>query len=140
MKVIPFEKKHLLTANIEGGEEHRRLLVENLKINGGPAYTLLDERGDIVAMAGVEIIWPGVGHAWAVMTGLIKKYPVALTKETRRYLEKIIKEHRLHRVQADVIEGFEQAECWIALLGFDYEGPLNRYGPNGDNFFRYARF
>ena len=143
MQVIKFLPEHLKKLHLRDYEKgYTDLLARKVRTIEGPAFTLVHANGqgvEYIYSAGIEIIWNGVGHAWVIMSDLIKRYPLTITKTTKKYLEKLMKEYNLHRVQADVIEGFIEAEAWLGTLGFEYEGPMMKYGFNGENYFRYAR-
>lgn len=92
----------------------------------------------ILLSAGVMKVWEGVGEAWLVASPLIHKYPLLSTKGIYFYLDRIIKENGLKRVQAVVQKDFHMANRWIQLLGFEYEGEMPNYRA-GKTFIRYAK-
>jgi len=107
-------------------------------IQRGPAFTLISDRG-IVGIAGVYLMWKGVGEAWAITTKLIEKYPKAAHRATKDVLETLQRNKRLHRVQCAVLEDHPTSHEWVKRLGFKREGKMVAYGPSRENFIRYAR-
>jgi hypothetical protein len=104
----------------------------------GPFYTCW--AGDkILTISGVCLLWPGVGEAAVFVSGIAPRYPVALTKVIKVYLDLIIQQHNLHRVQCAVLERFAKSVAWVRLLGFKPEGEMKWFGPNKETFIRYSR-
>jgi hypothetical protein len=112
----------------------------------GPAYTLVIE-GEVVACAGVTILEPGKGEAWALLSTLFYQYPKTAYKAIRKGLEDIIREKGLKRVQAFVKCGTgvptvdTQASCrFLEHLGFVNETPnaMKAYH-NGHDYYMFAR-
>jgi len=116
---------------------HYRAAAEVYEQNGG-AYTLMCDQG-IVAIAGVAPIMPGVGSAWMLGSALVYSYPKALYKATRAFLRAIEEDWNLHRVQASTADNDQVAEKWLQHLGFEEEGIMRRYGPDGSDHKLYAR-
>lgn len=107
---------------------------------GGPAFTgLLD--GQPVGCAGVLLMaWPGVGRAWTVLGPRVRTEPLWLSRMVVRRLRTIIAEHRLIRVEADVLATDPIGRCWVEWMGFVEEGRMPRRGPGGADMLRYALF
>lgn len=106
---------------------------------GGPAFTArLD--GQILACAGLLILWPGVASAWALISPLgAKGHGRALHYVIARELGVLIRIRGLWRVECDVETTNIQARRWIRLLGFREEGVRVRRGPLGEDLAHYAR-
>ena len=109
-------------------------------INVENAFTL-EHDGQTIACAGVMIIFPSVGSAcgWGYFSKLIHKYPIATHKCMIKGLSYFEKKHGLKRIQADCVKGFDRAVKWLEHLGFEYEGEMRRYGPNGETMLRFGR-
>lgn len=103
----------------------------------GPAYTMCID-GEIALIAGIIRMWEGVGEAWVIATPLARKHPVSLHKLTLRYMDSIIRDTKLIRVQSIVEVGFEAGHRWIKRLGFKEEGLMRKYFGNRD-FIRYSK-
>jgi RimJ/RimL family protein N-acetyltransferase len=102
-----------------------------------PAYTGICE-GKIVACAGIQPLWSGVGEAWIAVcpdAHLYTGLPGAI-KDILEYVEKV---NAFHRVQASV-----RADDLVALrldrwLGFQAEGIMRKFGPDEADYIRLAR-
>lgn len=89
----------------------------------------------IVACGGVLPTGPGQGVLWALLSAQAGRNMVCLHRATRRFIDI----ERLRRLEASVEVGFSAGCRWLEMLGFTYEGPLQAFGPNGEDHVRYAR-
>jgi hypothetical protein len=105
---------------------------------GGPGYTLYFNNG-IVGVAGVMILRPGVGEAWALMCEGDYIEPLEFHRAVSKMLNSIISEYGLRRVQATTAKENGNSR-WLEMLGFKNETPegLRQFGPNGETFFMYS--
>lgn len=104
----------------------------------GPAYTVLMD-GRIVCCGGVSVIWQGFGEAWTRVDVRAKEHPRTVLKIHRMALDRIIAAHRFHRVQALALASWRTSWRFLEILGFDREGVLSKMGPNGEDFYLYAK-
>ena len=104
----------------------------------GNAWTLFSPEG-IVCIAGVFPTWPGVGTAWSFTSELVKKYPLSYFKATKKMMEAIADDMGLHRIQTVTRAEDETASRWACHLGFELEGTMKRYSPDGKDCLMFAR-
>ena len=100
------------------------------------AFTgFVDDR--IIACAGIQPMWSGVGKIWAVLAQDIGGYGLlAVHKAVRRVLA--MRPER--RLEAEIDSSFEEGHRWIKMLGgFVFEGTMRGYAPDGRDCDRYAR-
>lgn len=103
----------------------------------GPSWTLrIDDL--IIGSGGVTILWPGVGEAWILQSIFAGQYPLASFRAIREGLKAGIRSHGLRRIQSVVHHSIPRDQRWVVRLGFDFEGIMSRYGPEGDTYLRYA--
>ncbi|KKK61769.1 hypothetical protein LCGC14_3011020 [marine sediment metagenome] len=104
------------------------------------AYTL-EHDGRLICSAGFIMLFPGVanGYAWGYFSDLIHKYPIATHKIMIKMIDTAEKKYGLKRLQVDCVKGFGRAIKWLEHLGFEYEGEMRRYGPNGETMLRFGR-
>ncbi len=76
---------------------------------------------------------------WALISGLINKYPIATTKSVKVMIRKLESKYKIRRLQTLCLKGVEIHRKWLEFLGFEFEGELKNYGINGETYFRYAR-
>jgi L-amino acid N-acyltransferase YncA len=104
----------------------------------GPAVTML-LNGAILAVGGVIQFWPGVGEAWMMVAPEGRKKGLRLYCYMKAFLDLCFKEYGFHRIQASVLYDHAEAHKCVMRLGFVPEGMMVHYGPNKENFVRYAR-
>lgn len=131
VNVIKATKEHLfLVPDLPFGDKSALL--------NGASYTML-LNGEPVGIGGVQIVWNGVGEAWVFFKPeLWTANKKTLFRVVRNYLDKIIKDHYLHRVQILVLEGHIQGERLAKHLDFEHEGLMRQYGQQAENFNRFA--
>jgi len=140
VRIVPFKEEHLEQFVYRG----RRILgdyeTELIRVYAkcGPAYTALDGNA-IIGIAGVVILWPGVGEAWVYANPEIRRYPKTIHRAVKEKLDEIIAGYGLHRVQAFVLSDFETGIRWVKRLGFEEEGLMRAYTPDGKDCIRFAR-
>ena len=106
--------------------------------DGGPGYTLLiDEK--VVGCGGVVLTQWQCGEAWTLFSTLFFKHYRTAYKAIKKNLENIIEDENLRRVQSLIHPEHEEAKRFIIHLGFQCEGLLRKYGPNGEDLFMYSR-
>lgn len=103
----------------------------------GPCFSAFRD-GVLLACAGVNILQPGVGEAWATWTPAGLRVPL-VHRVIVRMLTEIIVAHNLHRVQAKAMRKFYVGRAWLHRLGFRREATLRRFGPNQEDFVQYVR-
>jgi hypothetical protein len=140
MKIIPFEIEHFdrmeLMERTWQRRQDRPMFARYPKL--GPAYTLLTGDKPIIC-AGVAILGPGVGEAWALISKHLPDHPLSVYKGVKRVLEAIIDKQHLHRVQAVVKEDDQTSVRWIERLRFVREGILRQFGPDKTDYVIYGR-
>jgi hypothetical protein len=122
-------------------EDVRAILDEGAKERGvapffGSAAGLLCllEEGKPVAVGGTIPIWEGHSIALGLVSRAARS-PLALYRFALSIVEK-----PKGRVWAFVRSDFKEGVRFIERLGFVREGLLERFGPDGADYFSYARF
>jgi|GEM_PF-480816 len=139
-EIVEFEPEHgekiFLHAGDPGLKDYSPAIME-VYGEAGPAYSAIVE-DRVLLCAGIMLMWPGVGTAWAVVSPLIEVYPIAGSAAVMYGLQYLADKHKLHRIQAPVYEKFERGIRWVEFLGFKREGLLTAYGRNKENYIMYA--
>jgi len=107
-------------------------------IDGVIGFTLV-HNNRIIAIGGIYELWKGVGEAFAIMGEGAFLYPKSLFATFSRNLETGIKIGNYRRIQATIKEGFDAGIRFIEHLKFKSEGLLEKWGPDGNNYYMYAR-
>ena len=92
--------------------------------------------GRTMAVAGWTRLWDGVVHAYASLSCDAGPSLVAITRRVRAAMDDA-KGGR--RFQTSVRADFAAGHRWAALLGFEPEGVLSCYGPDGADHILYAK-
>ncbi len=104
-------------------------------------YTAIYESA-IVGVGGMIILWDGVGEVWLMLTADCKKYGIfgiVAFEALRKKVDELIEEHKMRRVQATIRTDFPKAKKMIKALGFELEGIMRAYAPDGADVELYAR-
>jgi len=64
-----------------------------------------------------------------------KEFIYVLRESIKYYMEEL----KLKRVQATIRADFPGAEKWIKIVGFEKEGVMKSYGPEGEDHFLFAK-
>jgi len=144
VEVVPYEPIHgvkIIERNVrERGIKpysEWRTFAQGWK-DGGPAYTLFID-SEIVLSAGIILLDWKRGEAWALLSGSFYRYKKTCFKLFREHLEKIVKAHKLIRIQAVIYPDFDAAKRFMEHLGFQEEGLMRAYGPSNENMIMYSR-
>jgi hypothetical protein len=135
MKIVDFEPDDLVELLECGGEAFaagRSLLIQpgygQVLKEAGPAWSGFDVYGNLVGCGGVAVEHPGCSTAWTLFNPhLSGPRMFQLTRVAKRVLASC----PTRRVQAHADPSFAPAGRWLALLGFQYEGRLRCYSPDG---------
>jgi len=142
--IIPFESSHAyellensnnesLRPNIEVSQFVEDMVVPDM------SFTCVTENRDLIAAGGIYLIWEGVGEAWFLGSNNLLSSPIEAVKSVKRYLNSIMKDFNLHRVQAMTLESENDLKRWMKFLNMKEEGIMNKYCRDGRNFIRWAK-
>jgi RimJ/RimL family protein N-acetyltransferase len=137
--VIPFKKEHTLELKefmsllqIHDPMEYGAVLeADPLSFSG-------IKDGRIIGAAGIHPIHPGVGRAWALLSGEVRNAEFFLHRQVKRRLPAFIEIGDFHRVETVVRTNFPDGYFWAERLGFIHEGILKKYGPDGSDYHSFA--
>lgn len=136
MNVEPFQPSHLTRMRMQ---PHQALSVTDAKYvellaQSGESYTV--STGETVLICGgiAKGLWE-TGTLWAFVAADIGAHFTAVHRVALRLLTLA----GLPRIEASSECTFEQGCRWLEMLGFEQEGRMRRYGPDGADHYRYAR-
>lgn len=104
----------------------------------GHAITAL-LHGTPAACFGSVYIWTGVEEMWCLLEERSRKYALYLTKIAIAFRDFRAISGNLHRLQITVRCDDIRAVRWGNAIGFETEGRMKRYGPDGSDFFLMSR-
>lgn len=97
-------------------------------------FTLEDD-GLVIGCGGIIPFWQGRGEAWTLLSNAAGPRMLTVTRIVRRVLNGV----DFDRVQMTTDVGFPEAERWAQMLGFEYEGTMRSYFPDGRSAKLWAR-
>lgn len=98
-------------------------------INKGPGYTVFHE-GKMLGIAGIRVVRPGLGHAWAVFSNEIEHNIRTCFRTLKDSLIIIEEEYAFKKIRTLSRAGFPSSQRLIEHLGFKrvrYISKLNHY-------------
>lgn len=135
--VIPFLPEHVLQMRLQ--PRQIRLLSYELEPHidtlnqAGPAVTAV-AHGQVIGCAGVVEQGFGNGTLW----GFISQDAGPHFLRLHRIGERLLRLNPLRRIESSTEVDFVQGCRWLELLGFQSEGILRQYGPDGSDHVRYS--
>ena len=98
------------------------------------AWTM-EHEGEIMAVVGLEPQWEGRAIAWTFISKHAGKCFVALHKAVTQIMDA----SGYRRIETTVDVGFKQGHRWAKMTGFEVEGLMKAYRPDGADMVLYAR-
>lgn len=141
MRIEVFQPYHvdlLRAQGVQGAQINEVSLVPQsygmLPQPNGPAVSAFD--GDrILICGGIAKITNTNGVCWALLSEEAGKHMHSLHFAVKRFITL----QPWRRLEASVEKNFSAGCRWVQLLGFEMEGEMRGYGPNGETHLRYAR-
>ncbi|KKN78884.1 hypothetical protein LCGC14_0346560 [marine sediment metagenome] len=95
--------------------------------------------GQPECVAGIDIMWEGVGDVWLMITPFIDNHVKESYKCIRKGLKKLIKDHKIRRLQSYGRVDFPECHTLFAHLGFKVEGLAKAYTSDGVDAIMYGK-
>jgi hypothetical protein len=102
------------------------------------AWTLF-YRGNPALVMGLEYRYPTNYEAWLLMGNTAYKHGLLLSRGAKRFFDNIGSRLNLRRMQIVVNVHNKTAVRWAEFLRFNREGLMSQYGPEGADYYMYAR-
>lgn len=103
---------------------------------GEIAWVAGDERP--IAAFGCAPLWEGVWSMWLFATDEFNKIGIFVTRFVLRAIIPQLWASGAHRLECRSMEGHEDAQRWLELIGAKREGTLFEYGRGREDFHVYA--
>lgn len=141
MKIEVFKTEHLKKINPVGGwagyEWAKNVLNLSTESDGVVAFTVFD-KNIAIGIVGVLSIWDGLGDAFTIISKDIKNHGRAAYEAAGLLVPTIFNSMKLRRLQATVLVGFDVGVKFIENIGFQREGIMKKWTPDGDDVYIYA--
>jgi hypothetical protein len=103
---------------------------------GSASLCLLANGVPVFAGGIVNLKW-NRGEAWILPTPFFRSHVKTCLRELRDYIPSLAKQCGFRRIQATCVQGVS-AKLFMHL-GFEYEGTMKHFGPNGETCSMYSR-
>lgn len=139
MILVPFKPEHLKLLVLQDSQAWMQPMIEGPEYGAalhtaGPCYTLTD--GSSVAMcAGLVNMWENRAQAWSLMSAHAGRHMLKIARIMRGFLDL----QDIRRIEAVVDADFVQGHRLIQILGFEREGLMRAYLPDGRDTVLYSR-
>jgi len=145
-QLLPYRKSHLIAMELGPYEEQHYMrnfddyisYVDNSLFEEF-TYTLM-ARGKPICIFGLRPYWQGVGEVWLLPSKYIDQHPIAVVKECRGFLEEMIYEYGIVRLQIAVCVANVTAYKFAKALYFKEESLMAKFGPEGEDYHMMVRF
>lgn len=144
LEIVEFRKEHMdlfgwniLDAFSFKGSMFSRDLILAIIEKSFPVYTVLKD-DKAIAFGGVVKLWDGVAEIWSILSPEAIEEIKPIHRKAIELIESCFN-NGIVRMQTTVLEGFFEGYRWVEHLGFHQEGRMAKYGPDGQNYIRYAR-
>jgi hypothetical protein len=109
------------------------------KASQGRSFSGLDG-GAVFACSGVIPYWYGRCQVWAIISREIGKARMLwLTRQAFTFLDRLQQDERYRRVEAVANASNPASVRWCEMLGFEKEGYMECYDPEGNDHIAYVR-
>lgn len=91
------------------------------------------------AIFGLTVLWDGNADVWTLLSKEACRHPISLQKAAKSLLERYSQNLELRRISAATDPKHKGGSRWLESLGFQREGTMRKYGPDGSDWDLYAR-
>jgi hypothetical protein len=117
-----------------------RELIAAAKVSGNSlAVSIKNESGKVVGLVGSYKLWTGCSQIWAIFDREVDDHPVSLAKVCHNLIRYAATTQDLRRMSMNVRSHYEKGNRFAEFLGFDFEGKMWGYLPDGGDANLYAR-
>ena len=136
LKKLPFMKSDSARLKLRGEDRDRNIEDLAERLNEMVAFSYFDE-DQIVGCIWFAQVNPNTCETWAILDTCAKHYVREIYHCARAILDEA--QTTFRRIQAVVKADWPLAIRFVERLGFVREGRMRKFGPNGDDYYLYAR-
>lgn len=146
MTVAPFSRWHLRFFDVVEASGGLGAVIADyetyitIQASFGPTYSVLGPGPTTVGIFGAVQLWPGVGEAWALPGHEARRRPVDFVRASRVILDQLADIGNFRRLQCYVRASHNSSVQFAKVCYFGQEARLSRFGPEGADYFLFARF
>jgi len=102
----------------------------------GPSW-VMEDNGGLLCAFGAAFLWSGVCEVYFNL--IEKRHIISQLRTVKRFLDEQGKKYNVRRFHATVKCDFDIGKKFIEFLGFQCEGKLRKYNPDGSDAYLYSR-
>ena len=138
VRIVPLEAWHFDTIDLQEAQQMLRPMLRNETyrndlLQRSVAFTAIDDA--VIAIAGVALAWPGREVAWSLLSDCGPRSFLKIHGAVKAFLN----DRQTRRIEMTVDADHAKAGRWARLLGFQVEGYMQAYTPDGRDAVLYAR-
>jgi RimJ/RimL family protein N-acetyltransferase len=139
MRIEPLRAWHLQALELQPSQAMFGAIIQqpdyqNMVIRAGHAFAAVcDDR--VLGCGGMTELWENRAQIWALVSKDAGPHMLGI----HRAVEGFLKQTTHRRIEAYVLVGFKPGERWLKRLGFEHEGTMRAYSPEGDDYELFAR-
>jgi len=144
ISIQPFKADHaefILSQQLNFNElylkpEHRKYALYLQQM--GMSFTAFAQNKPIAA-GGIYLLWENVAEGWVMATNEVWNYKLGMARHFKKKTDVLIETNKIKRLQTSVKADFWHGQKFAKWMGFEKEGLMKHYGPDGSDYIRYAR-
>lgn len=107
---------------------------------GIPPHSVTFLNDDVpLAIFGGHFASQGVLQVWGLVSTHIHECPIQFFRAVKGFLDFKTDELKIRRVQISIRAGYQEGWKWAKSLGFKCEGTMQKYGPDGSDYWLFGR-
>lgn len=130
ISIVPYRQEHYDSLDLNPCHDQ-----EPMGAPTRPGVTFIQD-GKPIAIVGAFEVVPGVAHLWANVS---KHLNIRFAKTARITLDGFLKSNGVRRAQMTVRRDYHAGMRFARFLGFSPEALMMKYGPDGSDYWLYAR-
>lgn len=139
MIVRPWAKGDTEKINLQSAQQYMHAFIDMSadlsELSTAGFAWVAEHEGEVLAIAGLVPQWENRALAWALLSGNCGEHFWGIHSAVHRFLD----QSPYRRIEAHVDAGFKQGHRWITMLGFEIEGYMKAFRPDGSDMLLYAR-
>ena len=138
---VPFKSEHAALVLETGGpfdEGQDWGAQASIMEEAGNCVSLLNDKNEPILCMGVVTLWPGCGEAWMLGSARMSEYPISIARAIKEVFEEYSQHKGFWRVQSNVRSDWPLAIRFIKFIGMKEEGLMQKFGPEGADYLRFA--
>ncbi|PLR52421.1 hypothetical protein [Chimaeribacter arupi] len=134
MKIIDFEPEHILLIEPQQCQQYIIRTIEyGQQLAQGDCFTGVQD-GRVVAIGGILPVCEGRGYLHMIVAENMPHQWIKLYRAARRLIDAVENDY----IRLETLSAFGEADRWLEMLGFEFEGVLRCILPNGKDAKSYS--